>query len=365
MRRFLVLTIALALVFAVLHSSAALSQNQEQECNQGLPRVSVFPQAGPTFKKKLKLEPWLGTPSVEFTKTARCVLSFTVCGGKTVCYKSEVREIGQGMCDDFAALKEELAKRSICCDEESPKCEQPTPWFDGLSPNPKCKNRQPPQTSYDGKGTVFLRMCGWNVFAHRPKDLDPLLLDAYQAALRDHVRSLVGPTVCCDSFTASAGPGSSCDPRFDLDCDGTLNATDRSEDERFPDISTFAIAAGVPIKDTDPPPPWFQPGNQGFMPPANLCDCKWELMKGTRTCSTDGKRPHVYQARWRCPSTGNERFTRKEAPPSEPCGPEEATIKSPFIVPDRQHMNGFNYSFLRTLRQDLDSFGGAGLIVAE
>jgi hypothetical protein len=215
--------------------------------------------------------------------------------------------------------------RTICCD---PKCEKPSPWFDGLSPNPKCKDRQSFRTSDDGEGVVFLEMCGWKVFAHDMQTTDSLYLAAYKEALLQHVRKRVGSTVCCDSFKASAKPGSSCDPRFDLDCDGTSNATDRFGEHRdaiYPDISTFAIAPGVSFRDTDPLPPWFQPGDKGFMPDAKLCDCKWELTKGTRTCSPDGKRPHVYQATWRCPTTGNVRPARKEVPATEPCGPEAET----------------------------------------
>ena len=322
MRCSLVLTISLALVLPLLYSSPALTQEPYQECAEGLPPASEFPEASESCKNKLTLRPIVLTPDVIFTLTSRCVLSFAVCGGKTKCYKSEEREKKEGACKDYEDLKERVARRTICCD---PKCEKPTPWFDGLAPNPKCKDRQPIQATDDGNGVVYLRMCGWPVFAHKLKDPDRLLLQPYKAALLDHVRGRVGSTVCCDSFKTSARPGSSCDPRFDLDCDGVLNTSDRDEQELFPDISTFGIAAGVSFRDTDPLPTWFQPGDKGFMPAANLCDCKWELTKGTRTCSTDGKRPHVYQASWRCPSTGNERFTRKEAPASEPCGPESVT----------------------------------------
>lgn len=351
MRSFLVLTISLAFALVGFYSRPSLAQDRWQNCTDGPPPASDFPEAAPTCKNKKRLEPWLGTPDVVFTLTGRCVLSFAVCGGKTKCYKSEVRDLKTGFCNDYLNLKERIARRTICCD---PKCEKPTPWFDGLSPDPKCKDRQPFQTSDDGKGVVFLKMCGWNVFAHELKDKD--VIQAYKAGLLYHVRRTVGSTVCCDSFNAAARPGSSCDPRFDLDCDGTSNATDTTSRGEgyatFPDISTFAIGAGVPARDTDPLPPWFQPGDKGFMPAANLCDCKWELMKGTRTCSPDGKRPHVYQIRWRCPSTGNEKSTRKEAPATEPCGPEAETMRSIFHVPDRQYINGFSYSFLGSLRQD-------------
>ena len=306
---------------------------------------SDYPRVPASCENKVKLfVSNAGGRAVRALDTVQCGYETIGCDAKYEKFRSDERPNEQGACDDFHAAATALQKAEIvlCCDapsevkkpEPKKKCEQPTPWFDGLSPDPKCKDRQPPQTSDDGNGIVFLQICGRNVFAHQLEDKNPLFIQAYKSALLDYVRGRIGSTVCCDSFTASRRPGAPCDPWFDVDCDGTSNATDRTEDERFPDISTFGIAAGVPIADTDPFPTWFQPGDTGFMPPANLCDCKWELTKGKRTCSPDGRRNHVYQATWRCPSTGNVKFTRKEVPATEPCGPEgEGAISSKSLTP--------------------------------
>ncbi len=51
-------------------------------------------------------------------------------------------------------------------------------------------------------------------------------------------------------------------------------------------------------------------------------DCQWELMKGELKCNAatvEGKLQHVYQAKWRCPSTGVEADTFKYAPATAPC----------------------------------------------
>ena len=353
MRCFLVLTIALVLVLGGLYPRPALTQVL-QGCTVGLPSLSDFPKATETCKYKLTLAPIPVTPDVIFTRTVQCGMAVTVCGGESKCWKApQPEEKKDGVCKAYYDRVDELANREICCDL---KCERDTPWFDGRAPK-KCKDRQAFQTSHDAEGWVFLKVCGQSVFAYKPKDKDVIV--PYKQALLDHVRGMVGPTVCCDSFNAR-GPGSSCNPSLDLDCDGTSNATDRTGDGgAFPDISTFGVAPGVPITDTDPLPPWFQPSDKDFMPDPYLCEqCKWELVKGRRTCSPDGKKNHVYQATWRCPYTGNTKSTRKEAPATEPCGPAPEAIGSFLLFPDRQYANGFRDSFLRSRQQDRTSVLG-------
>ena len=84
MRCFLVLIIAIALVPLLSRPAGG------QQCENRLPQESDFPEAAPICKKKLKLAPWLGMPHEVFTLTGRCVLSVTVCGGETKCYRSEI-----------------------------------------------------------------------------------------------------------------------------------------------------------------------------------------------------------------------------------------------------------------------------------
>ncbi len=248
---------------------------------------------------------------------SRCVLSVYNCQtDKTDVYPSGARDSGTVSldCSDYERAVEALGSIAICCD---PKCEQPTPWFDGRGGRPldeKCKDRQHFKILFDGKGFVFLYMCGFPVFVHDMKTTDRGLLSSYRVLLGSHVNQQVGSTVCCDSFKASARPGSSCDPRFDLDCDGTSNGTDRTEDGAFPDITTFGVGPEIPVKDTDPLPSCFYP------PDPNRCDCKWELMQGTRTRSRGYQPQDHYEGSWRCPSTGQKYVTSHTVRAREPCG---------------------------------------------
>jgi hypothetical protein len=318
MRRTLLATLTVLVTINLLTSPTVQTQQPEQDQfpkphnreQDKFPKPETYPPAGANCKDKRKLEPWLGTPDVS-TGKSRCVLSFYNCQtDKTDVYQSGPRESGTVSldCSDYLRAKEALGNIEICCD---PKCEKPaTPWFDRGEPGysgPECKNRQPIRTTIDTKGFVFLYMCGLPVFVHDakkekwPRYGQGTNIEAYERALRRYVIEKVGPYVCCDSFNASVRPGSSCDPRFDLDCDGTSNGTDRTEDGRFPDITTFAVGPGIPIKDTDPHLSCFIP------PSPNECDCKWELMQGTRQRSRGlnvGK--YNYEGRWRCPSTGKE-----------------------------------------------------------
>lgn len=213
------------------------------------------------------------------------------------------------------------------CNERSPGCEKSPPWFDNSpAPSNACKDFEP-WKAVRRDGAIFLEICAIPVFAFTPPSgLTESALSAYESVLLGRVRNAVGYLVCCDKLRDAARPGSPCDPRFDLDCDGILNPSDRTEDMgdfNFPSIDLWDVAPGTPVGQSDPFPPWVLDDMKSFVPPASKCDCKWQLMKGTRTCSPDGRQPHSYQARWRCPSSGNERFTRKEAPASAPCTPRE------------------------------------------
>jgi len=74
-------------------------------------------------------------------------------------------------------------------------------------------------------------------------------------------------------------------------------------------------------------PPGLDPDDPNFLPESTArdskgvgeCACKWELVKGTLTCSPDGKKDHVYVANWRCPATGKEVMTTKYAKASARC----------------------------------------------
>ena len=210
------------------------------------------------------------------------------------------------------------------CEEKYPpdkKCEKPTPWFG--TPSSGCKDVQNPEISVNSRG-VSLKICGLTLFSNsdNPNYTRSMSDSVYAAALRKLVKSRIGSKLCCDKFWEALRNGTGCLPAGDLDCDGIPNKTDtvslsRSMPDLFPDLNTlFSRPEGAPM---DPFPEGFDPDDPNFMPPAEKCDCKWELLKGTSTCSPDGKQSHVYQAWWRCPSTGNEKFTRKVSPATAPC----------------------------------------------
>jgi hypothetical protein len=203
-------------------------------------------------------------------------------------------------------------------------CEPPTAWQNVASSSAlPCNDAQSPQVGVN-QGVVSVSFCGYAVwsFIGRTSDgqVDHAFNERYKSTLTKWVRLQVGSRICCDKFQDAIRRSQPCDPRVDVDCDGKQNGSDSvwsiEMGASLPDINIFRKPQGAAI---DRFPPGFDPDDPNFMPPYDKCDCKWELMKGTLTCSPDGKQPHVYQARWRCPATGKEQVTRKEAPASAPC----------------------------------------------
>lgn len=243
---------------------------------------------------------------------------------KAICQNLKSADKRTTECPSF----KELA--SLCNQNEPPKkeCERATPWFGNSSP---CTDVQAWIAEMDGR-TVTLSICGAPVFRHVVEP--PADVNTYSSNMLARVIASAGTTVCCDKFWEAARTGKPCDPRADVDCDGRLNEKDSLPEvlppkpnsdplappeygAPYPTIGRpFSKAEDAPI---DPFPPGLNSDDTEFFPPQDKCDCKWELVKGTLTCSAGGSQRHVYQARWRCPSTGNERFTRKEAPASAPC----------------------------------------------
>jgi hypothetical protein len=168
-------------------------------------------------------------------------------------------------------------------------------------------------------------MCGYAVFSYRHSGLtDPLVADAYRAAMKSQLEGSASSKVCCDKFREAVRSGKPCDPRADVDCDGTPNRKDASQNGQLPDIDSFVNAENAPI---DVFPSGFDTSNPDFLPDRTArnsrgvgdCPCKWELIKGDLTCSPDGKQKHHYQATWRCPTTGAEVITVRYASPTAYC----------------------------------------------
>ncbi len=353
MRRFLVLTILLALVVTVLCSHSVFAQySQWNHCANGLPPESEFPAAEKTCKKPQSYVPWYGTPHEIFTLTGFCVLKVNLCGGKTKCWRSEIRKQEGDWCKDFKARYDWLANsnRTICCD---PKCEKPTPWF-GSSPG--CRDVQSPMVEVTGNlqsPIVTLYICGIDVFHDvvTPEKF-PAGIEAYKVRLADFVKQRIGSKVCCDKLREAVRTKQPCDPTDDIDCDGKINTNDFyvTNFVTLPDIdNVFGTSEGAKV---DPFPRGLNPDDPNFLPPQDKCDCKWQLAKGTLTCSRTKTQPHLYEARWLCPSTGNEYNTNKKAPAEAPCGTKPETNGSFLLPPDRQYINGFGYSFLESFGQD-------------
>ncbi len=201
------------------------------------------------------------------------------------------------------------------------KCDRPnSPWL-GSSPT-DCKDFQSWHIAQT-RGAVTVSMCGQIIFNNPKVGTDPLFSSAYIAALRDRLRETIGEKVCCDKFREAMRTGMPCDPRKDVDCDGKPNSEDddrryQDADSYFPNIDiSFKTPRGAAI---DPFPPGLNLGE--IYPNVESCEgCQWELLKGELKCNVltpDGKR-HVYQAKWRCPSTGVEVDTFKYAPATAPC----------------------------------------------
>lgn len=230
----------------------------------------------------------------------------------------------------FSSFKDSCPDLASICESDSSKpppkkdCEPRAPWQNvSSSSKTRCQDIQSPQVSIN-QGVVSLSFCGYAVWSYVPRtsdgQVDHAFNNEYQSTLAKWVKAQIGSRICCDKFQEAIQRGQPCDPRVDVDCDGKPNGSDSvwpSEGgASLPDINIFRRSEGASI---DRFPTGLDPDDPDFMPPDEKCDCKWELMKGTLTCSADGKQPHAYQARWKCQSTGNELFTRKEAPANAPC----------------------------------------------
>lgn len=221
------------------------------------------------------------------------------------------------------SLDECLILRHACETGEDPlpdKCEPPrAPW---LGPSPDCKDVQTWQIGQRGPA-VSISMCGQIVFTNPNAGTDRIFTDSYKAALRDQLRQTIGEKICCEKFRQASRTGTPCDPRKDVDCDGKPNSEDDSrayagDSTAYPTIDMITAPDGAPIAT-------FPTGLSldEIYPDVETCkDCQWKLMKGELKCNVntpDGKR-HVYQAKWKCPSTGVEVDTFKYAPATAPCG---------------------------------------------
>lgn len=230
-----------------------------------------------------------------------------------VCQSLKSAGKADSACPVFKKLKE------ICRERESPddqskdkKCEKPrSPWLG--SPPTDCKDFQSWQVEQTG-GTVSLYICGYNVFSNTEVGKDPLFSQAYIGALKDSVRNTIGEKLCCDTLREAARTGVPCDPRKDVDCDGKPNSADH--DGTFPTINLNYTTAESAKVD---PFPWGMFVGEIYPNQFSCKECQWELMRGELKCSPDGKQQHVYQARWKCPSTGVEADTFKYAPATAPC----------------------------------------------
>jgi hypothetical protein len=237
------------------------------------------------------------------------------------------------------AIKEQSANRSLdgcltlrgACeggDDLPAKCESEAPWFD---PSRDCTDAQKPKVAIVNGG-VELSFCG--ILAYRWVDKDPLALTAYASVLEGVVQEQVGSKVCCNKLRDAARTRSPCDPAKDIDCDGIPNQTDTSstylDSAVVPQIDIYTIPTPT---DVDRFPPGLDPDDADFLPNATArdskgvgeCPCKWQLVTGKLTCSKDGVSDHVYQAEWKCPSTGKTVMTTKRAGAKQECKPEKRT----------------------------------------
>jgi hypothetical protein len=215
-----------------------------------------------------------------------------------------------------------LILRHGCETGEDPlpdKCEPPrSPW---LGPSSDCKDVQTWQIEQRGPA-VSVSMCGQIIFTNPRVGTDPMFSDAYKGALKLNLQQTIGDKVCCDKFREAARTGMPCDPRKDVDCDGKPNSSD--DDRRYEDSDTYFPTIEIITRTDGAPIATFPTGLSldEIYPDVETCkDCQWKLMKGELKCNVntpEGKQ-HVYQAKWKCPSTGIEVDTFKYAPATAPC----------------------------------------------
>ena len=308
-RRLMVTTIALAIVVA-LGFADQLSSGQQR-----FPESNRKPACG-CYVCGLLL-------AVEFpNKDPKCygILSADACTEEIAKLPAETRK---AFCQRLTArskgksLDACLVLRHACETGEDPlpkRCDPPrTPWF---NPDGNCRDAQAWEIKQAG-GTVTASICGHVVFKNSTVGTDPLFSAAYIGALRDWLRGSTGDKVCCDEFRSASRTAVPCDPRKDIDCDGKPNVQDH--DGNVPTIQMFG-SVGPP--DVDSFPPGFSVSD--IYPTAATCkDCQWVLVKGELKCNVaiEGGTGHIYQAKWRCPSTGVEVDTHKSAPATAPCAP--------------------------------------------
>lgn len=340
MRRFLLFTITLLLMSAVLDSPSV----RTQETETGLPDSSEFTEAGSGCDNKVNLTPGVTVPAVDWPNTFRCELKIHTCDGMKT-YRSEVRKAGPNLCADYWAKLKELEAREICCDKDI-RCKNPPssaplpPWLDprscresvGVGPA-LTSQRVDDQNRLLPPGQVWCvavySICRGGI--HTP-NLIPVIkkvtidvamwhnnyIEAVDSACQsffDEHRSAPNRSVCCDTWedasdNPAAGP---CDPISDPDCDGIPNYQD-----------AFPFHARVREYTSDSPrtrfPFWKDLENAV---PSEYCDCQWELIDTRYKCSnvrvhnsagrgSSNQAKYKYQAKWKCPSNDRQIITTRE-----------------------------------------------------
>jgi hypothetical protein len=197
-----------------------------------------------------------------------------------------------------------------------PLCRPSTDWFD-RGAGTSCQDARSPEVIVDSLHAT-VRICGSVAFSHSFTETDTSP-DQYGVVLQNEVLRQVGSRVCCDRFRQPVQSGQ-CDPRNDIDCDGRPNHMDIQTipggyTVPLPDINIYSTALGAAVA---PFPDGLNPDDPGFVPNSNGCDCKWQLIKGVLTCGTGGQ-GHSYVATWKCPTSGREVTTRKDATANTPC----------------------------------------------
>ncbi len=204
----------------------------------------------------------------------------------------------------------------------APLCRPSTPWFDKGT---NCQRKLVPTITVDYTSfSASVQICVHTVFRYSITGFitAPANLEFYGKTLGDRVIQQVGGLVCCDEFENAVRTGRPCNPLLDVDCDGKPNQTDVALEDvghnlyvPYPEINIFSTPPGASVP---PFPEGLNPDDPGFVPNSNGCDCKWQLIKGVLNCGSAGQ-GHSYVATWKCPTTGREVTTTKNATPNTPC----------------------------------------------
>ena len=356
MRRTLLLTTTILITISLLPSPTVQTQQPEQDQFpkphnpeiDKFPKPETYPPAGPNCKNKVQLAPWLGMPGAGPGKNICRLTVYNCQTDKTDVYESGPRdsETVSLDCSDYESAKDAIGRIEICCDEKEP-CETPTanrlpPWFDerscsqaktvGLSLSAlkvdeftgallgpgeiRCVAEYTACSSIPGivdqtlssVKSVMINLNAWN-----SADYLKAANSACQSFFNEH-RSAPRRKICCDKkYNSLDNYFGRCSRYHDVDCDGIGNVYDSLPFHPRSNEYTSEVP--------ETPFPFWKDFKNAV--PLEPCPCKWKFLDARYKCTnvrvhssaargSSNQAKYDYQAKWRCPATGQEIITTRQ-----------------------------------------------------